>query len=209
MPSVWMPGISRPKSARASSTGHCSRHGLQAPESMATSETTSCRTAIAARRVIPDDQPAGLSGGLKPETLRRLYPTSAMYAEPESSETRHPASLGRLQGSDLTDLGKRLYARRKETVERSFADAKELHGHRYARFRGLAQGSACSRRPVRNEEDGPAAGQEGRLFMAQNLRESPVCRPIRTLPLADLASHSNFQNPPRFGLSSENRFISK
>ena len=25
----------------------------------------------------------------------------------------------------------------KETVERSFADAKELHGHRYARFRGI------------------------------------------------------------------------
>lgn len=39
----------------------------------------------------------------------------------------------------LTDLGKRLYARRKETVERSFADAKELHGHRYARFRGLSK----------------------------------------------------------------------
>ena len=36
----------------------------------------------------------------------------------------------------LTDKGKKLYARRKETVERSFADAKELHGHRYARFRG-------------------------------------------------------------------------
>jgi transposase len=37
----------------------------------------------------------------------------------------------------LTPWGKALYARRKETVERSFADAKELHGHRYARFRGL------------------------------------------------------------------------
>lgn len=33
--------------------------------------------------------------------------------------------------------GKAIYARRKETVERSFADGKELHGHRYARFRGL------------------------------------------------------------------------
>lgn len=33
--------------------------------------------------------------------------------------------------------GKEIYARRKETVERSFADAKQLHGHRYARFRGL------------------------------------------------------------------------
>ena len=39
----------------------------------------------------------------------------------------------------LTELGKRLYARRKETVERSFADAKQLHGHRYARFRRLAK----------------------------------------------------------------------
>lgn len=39
----------------------------------------------------------------------------------------------------LTDEGKALYERRKETVERSFADAKELHGHRYARFRGLAK----------------------------------------------------------------------
>lgn len=33
--------------------------------------------------------------------------------------------------------GKAIYRRRKETVERSFADAKQLHGHRYARFRSL------------------------------------------------------------------------
>lgn len=39
----------------------------------------------------------------------------------------------------LTEWGKRVYARRKETVERSFADAKQLHGHRYARMRGLAK----------------------------------------------------------------------
>ena len=36
-----------------------------------------------------------------------------------------------------TAWGKTIYKRRKETVERSFADAKQLHGHRYARFRGL------------------------------------------------------------------------
>ena len=35
----------------------------------------------------------------------------------------------------LTPWGKAIYKRRKETVERSFADAKQLHGHRYARFR--------------------------------------------------------------------------
>ena len=39
----------------------------------------------------------------------------------------------------LTEFGKRIYVRRKETVERSFADAKELHGHRYARFCGLVK----------------------------------------------------------------------
>ena len=37
----------------------------------------------------------------------------------------------------LTTTGKAIYKRRKETVERSFADAKQLHGHRYVRMRGL------------------------------------------------------------------------
>lgn len=39
----------------------------------------------------------------------------------------------------LTDWGQKIYQRRQETVERSFADAKELHGHRYARYRGLSR----------------------------------------------------------------------
>jgi transposase len=43
----------------------------------------------------------------------------------------------RTDANRLTSWGKRIYKRRKETVERSFADAKQLHGHRYARFRGL------------------------------------------------------------------------
>lgn len=43
----------------------------------------------------------------------------------------------RVDARRLTEEAKRLYARRKETVERSFADAKQLHGHRYARMRGL------------------------------------------------------------------------
>ncbi|MGD9343271.1 MAG: IS1182 family transposase, partial [Desulfuromonadales bacterium] len=37
----------------------------------------------------------------------------------------------------LTATGKAIYKRRKETIERSFADAKQLHGHRYVRMRGL------------------------------------------------------------------------
>lgn len=38
-----------------------------------------------------------------------------------------------------TDKGKYIYKRRKETIERSFADSKELHGLRYCRFRGLSK----------------------------------------------------------------------
>ena len=55
--------------------------------------------------------------------------------------TRHvwAESVDRIDAHRLTPAGKRYYARRKETVERSFADAKQLHGHRYARFRGLSR----------------------------------------------------------------------
>ena len=38
-----------------------------------------------------------------------------------------------------TEEGKEIYARRKETVERSFADSKELFGLRYCRMRGLSK----------------------------------------------------------------------
>lgn len=37
-----------------------------------------------------------------------------------------------------TSKGKIIYKRRKETIERSFADSKELHGLRYSRYRGIA-----------------------------------------------------------------------
>jgi hypothetical protein len=37
-----------------------------------------------------------------------------------------------------TDKGKKIYKRRKETIERSFADSKELHGLRYCHMRGLS-----------------------------------------------------------------------
>ena len=37
-----------------------------------------------------------------------------------------------------TELGKRLYAQRKETIERVFADAKEKHAMGYTHHRGLA-----------------------------------------------------------------------
>jgi hypothetical protein len=66
-----------------------------------------------------------------------------MHAESEWGQrvTRHVWEdyKEEIDAHRLTDKGKELYKRRKETVERSFADAKELHGHRYARFRGLAK----------------------------------------------------------------------
>lgn len=37
----------------------------------------------------------------------------------------------------LSEAGKKLYKRRKETVERSFADSKQNHGYRYALHRGI------------------------------------------------------------------------
>jgi hypothetical protein len=54
--------------------------------------------------------------------------------------TRHvwQAARDRVDSHRLEPRGKKIYKRRKETVERSFADAKQLHGHRYARMRGLS-----------------------------------------------------------------------
>ena len=53
--------------------------------------------------------------------------------------TRHvwEAYRERVDSHRLTVQGQTIYKRRKETVERSFADAKQLHGHRYVRMRGL------------------------------------------------------------------------
>ena len=36
-----------------------------------------------------------------------------------------------------TDKGRNIYKRRKETIERSFADSKQLHGLRYCHMRGI------------------------------------------------------------------------
>lgn len=53
--------------------------------------------------------------------------------------TRHiwEDSKEKVRLNRLSKSGKQLYRKRKETIERSFADAKELHGFRYCRLRGL------------------------------------------------------------------------
>ena len=44
-----------------------------------------------------------------------------------------------------TERGKEIYAMRKETIERVFADAKEKHAMRYTHHRGLARVSTWVR----------------------------------------------------------------
>ncbi len=74
----------------------------------------------------------------------RDCPLLASYttnAKAQKTVTRHvwADARERVDANRLTQWGKALYKRRKETVERSFADAKQLFGHRYARFRSLTK----------------------------------------------------------------------
>lgn len=68
-----------------------------------------------------------------------LLASCTTNAKAQRTITRHvwAESRERTDANRLTSWGKAIYKRRKETIERSFADAKQLHGHRYARFRGL------------------------------------------------------------------------
>ncbi len=70
-----------------------------------------------------------------------LLASCTSNAKAERLITRHVWQEAREQcdANRLTAWGKAVYKRRKETVERSFADAKQLFGHRYARFRTLAR----------------------------------------------------------------------
>lgn len=76
-----------------------------------------------------------------PEKCRAcpLLASCTSNAKAQKTVTRHvwADARERVDAHRLTDWGKRIYKRRKETVERSFADAKQLFGHRYARYRGL------------------------------------------------------------------------
>lgn len=68
-----------------------------------------------------------------------LLASCTTNAKAQRTVTRHvwAEARERVDSHRLTPWGKAIYKRRKETVERSFADAKQLFGHRYARFRGL------------------------------------------------------------------------
>ena len=49
------------------------------------------------------------------------------------------AYLDQVEDLRRSKLGKEIYAKRKETIERVFADAKEKHAMRYTYHRGLAR----------------------------------------------------------------------
>lgn len=70
-----------------------------------------------------------------------LLSSCTTNAKAQRTITRHiwTEARERNDAHRLTPWGKAIYKRRKETVERSFADAKQLHGHRYARFRSLTR----------------------------------------------------------------------
>lgn len=78
-----------------------------------------------------------------PEMCRTCPLLASCTSNPEALRTisRHlwQDARDRTDAHRLTAWGKSIYKRRKETVERSFADAKQLFGHRYARFRSLAR----------------------------------------------------------------------
>ena len=81
----------------------------------------------------------------------------------------------RIDAHRLEPHGKRIYKRRKETVERSFADAKQLHGHRYARMRGLTN--------VREQSLLAAVAQNIKKIALLLSRTSPEMPPSPRVPL--------------------------
>ena len=68
-----------------------------------------------------------------------LLASCTQNAQKIKTVTRHvwEESRERVDAHRLTEQGRQIYKRRKETIERSFADGKELHGQRYVRMRGL------------------------------------------------------------------------
>ena len=97
------------------------------------------------------------------------------------------------------DRGKRLYKRRKETVERSFADGKELHGHRYARFRGRRRvqmqcllSAACQNMKKIALLAWRTLGGGGRIFLQRCLR---CFWPLQSkiLPFGSVQNFSHFR----------------
>lgn len=70
-----------------------------------------------------------------------LRPTCTRSQNAQKILTRHvwEESREKVRQYRLSEYGKQLIQRRRETIERSFAESKELYGLRYARMRGLSK----------------------------------------------------------------------
>ncbi len=68
-----------------------------------------------------------------------------VYMEGWRKDARHEPIIVDLEALVPTERGKEIYAMRKQTIERVFADAKEKHAMRYTHHRGLARVSAWVR----------------------------------------------------------------
>jgi len=91
-------------------------------------------TATATATINPTPPYAGPAHYGPPTTNAKAERTITLHVWRDARE--------RTDANRLTSWGKAIYKRRKETVERSFADAEQRLGHRYARFRGIT-GVTC------------------------------------------------------------------
>lgn len=95
----------------------------------------------------------------------------------------------RINAHRLTERGKRLYARRKETVERSFADGQGVARASLCAFPGTAQGAGAVPAGCRRAEHEEDRATAGAVFKCLLLTQRTIRRRQSAL-LLDRASHS-------------------
>ena len=82
---------------------------------------------------------SGSGGGTKEQTISTTDPESGLFVKEILQTHIWQEYLNLVEQLRKTERGKELYAKRKETIKRAFADAKEKHGMRYTHHRGLAR----------------------------------------------------------------------
>jgi transposase len=136
-PTPPKPGRLGPKDFAWEPAGEHGADGYRCPEGQLLSYATTARTGL--RHYTSDPAVcrscpllASCTGAAATDTdPRRLTRTVPRHVWQDARD--------RVDAHRHQPWGKAVYKRRKETVERSFADAKQLHGHRYARFRGTVR----------------------------------------------------------------------
>ncbi len=114
-----------------------------------------------------------------------LLASCTSNAGAERTITRHvwADARERTDTHRLTPWGKAIYKRRKETVERSFADAKQLHGHRYAGSvaSSRSNGNACWPRVPRTSRRSQWRSPKGQNRPSREL-DTPFSIGVKTPP---------------------------